>query len=78
MRLEPLRYRTVQIGLGGVAVARFVDEWIVELTDVTDLATEVESLVAAGRLDDATARLPTERPYPLTSELLATIGAYSA
>jgi len=73
--LEPLRHRAIQIGLGGEAVHRYVDEWTVELTDVTDLAIEMRSLVAAGRLDDATDRLPMERPYPLPVELRVAVGA---
>ena len=44
-------------------------------SDVADLATEIGSLVAVGRLDDATARLSIEWPYPLTAELLGTVGA---
>jgi len=60
---QPLPWRSIQIGLGGEAVRRYVDQWIVGIEDVTPLAHRIEALVVAGRLDDARAALPVERPY---------------
>ncbi|MEU7524780.1 DUF4291 domain-containing protein [Saccharothrix sp. NPDC042600] len=65
LHLKPLDHRSIQIGLAGRASRRYVDEWIVGITDVTPLAHEVHALVRSGDLDAATARLPRERPYPL-------------
>lgn len=64
LRLAPLPHRSLQLGLAGGASRRYVDEWIVGLTDVTRLAHEVRDLVRAGDLDGARALLPVERPYP--------------
>jgi hypothetical protein len=50
--LSPLPYRSLQVGLSGVAVDRYVDEWIVGITDVTDIAHSRDP-----------ARFPVERPY---------------
>ncbi|GAA0215979.1 hypothetical protein GCM10010492_12250 [Saccharothrix mutabilis subsp. mutabilis] len=58
----PTRHR---IGLAGRASRRYVDEWIVGITDVTPPAHGIRALVRAGDLDAATARLPRERPHPL-------------
>jgi hypothetical protein len=66
LTMQRLDHRAIQIGLGSEAVARYVDEWIVELTDVTDLAIEVRQLVAEKRFEHAARRLPVERPYPLS------------
>lgn len=74
-RLERLDHRSIQIGLSGDAVARYVDDWIVALRDVTATAHEVERLVAAGQVAAAVARLPEERPYPLPERIRARIGA---
>ena len=56
-------------------VSRYVDEWIVGITDVTALAHRVRDLVRSGDEAAAAAALPSERPYPLPAEVTATIGA---
>ncbi|MFI5687002.1 DUF4291 domain-containing protein [Streptomyces sp. NPDC051636] len=71
LRLNPLPYRSLQLGLAGEAAARYADEWIAGIEDVTPLATEVHSLVRAGELDRAAGLLPEERPYPLPDDALA-------
>jgi len=75
--LAPARldHRAIQIGLGGDAVARYVDDWIVALADVTALAREVGALVTAGDLDAARDRLPVERPLALSREAATAAGA---
>jgi hypothetical protein len=75
LRLERLRHRAIQVGLGGEAVGRYVDEWITSLSDVTALAHELHALVEAGNLDAAQAGLPVERPYDLPADVRAAIGA---
>ncbi|MDW4906650.1 DUF4291 domain-containing protein [Streptomyces sp. ADMS] len=71
LRLNPLPYRSLQLGLSGEAAALYADEWIVGIEDVTPLATEVHGLVRAGRLDRAAGLLPVERPFPLDEDVLA-------
>jgi len=75
VHLQPLPYRSLQLGLSGPAVDLYVDRWLVMITDVTALASEVRTAAANGA-DDAVARLlPAERPYPLPPELAARIHA---
>jgi hypothetical protein len=64
LHLQPLPYRSIQIGLGKEAVELYVNRWIQNLTDVTKLAHTVHDLVASNKLDEAQAMLPPERPYP--------------
>ncbi|MHA5053856.1 DUF4291 domain-containing protein [Streptomyces sp. SD15] len=71
LRLNALPYRSLQLGLGGEAAARYADDWIVRIDDVTPLATEVHALVRAGELDRAAGLLPEERPYALDEDVLA-------
>lgn len=59
--LQPLPYRSIQIGLSGEAVSRYVGDWIQRITDVTPLAHEIHALVRAQCLDEARAKLPDER-----------------
>jgi hypothetical protein len=75
LQLEPLGHRAIQIGIGGEAVGRYVDEWITGLSDVTPLAREIHELVEAGKLDAARGRLPRERPYELPADLQAVVGS---
>ncbi|MEH0935519.1 DUF4291 domain-containing protein [Micromonospora psammae] len=75
LRLAPLPYRSLQLGLSGAAADRYVDEWLVGLTDVTARAREIRALLDAGDDDGAAAALPPERPYPLSPALAAAVGA---
>lgn len=60
----PLDVRSIQIGLSGEAVSRYVREWIRNIEDVTERSHEIHSLVASGRNEEAIAMLPDERVYP--------------
>ncbi|MCG0067216.1 MULTISPECIES: DUF4291 domain-containing protein [Streptomyces] len=71
LHLNPLPYRSLQLGLAGQAAARYADEWIVGIEDVTPLATEIHGLVRAGEPERARGLLPRERPYPVADEVLA-------
>jgi hypothetical protein len=73
-----LPYRSLQVGLCGEAVDRYVDEWIVNLTDITASVHTMNSLLCAGDESAARALLPLERPYPLPPELAASVGASPA
>ncbi|MEV5954156.1 DUF4291 domain-containing protein [Streptomyces sp. NPDC051987] len=70
LHLQPLPYRSLQLGLSGEATRRYADEWTVTIRDVTPLAHEIHALVAVGDLASATRLLPQERPYPADDELL--------
>ncbi|MEU4425463.1 DUF4291 domain-containing protein [Actinoplanes sp. NPDC024001] len=75
LRLRELPYRSLQLGLGGAAVPRYVDDWITGITDVTDLAGEIRGLLDAGDEPGAEALLPTERLYPLPDPIRTRLGA---
>ncbi|MCR9223226.1 MAG: DUF4291 domain-containing protein [Hyphomonas sp.] len=67
LHFNPLAHRAIQIGLSGEAVIRYVEHWIVEITDVTKLASTIHEKVIIGQLDEATALLPQETPYTPTT-----------
>ncbi|WP_181802107.1 DUF4291 domain-containing protein [Streptomyces shenzhenensis] len=71
LHLQPLPYRSLQLGLSGEAVRRYADEWTVAIRDVTPLAHDIHALVRNGDLTSATRLLPPERPYPIDDESLA-------
>ncbi|NRQ36239.1 DUF4291 domain-containing protein [Nonomuraea sp. NN258] len=71
-----LPYRSIQVGLSGPAVAHYVDDWTVSITDITDRVREVHAAVR-GRAD-LTGLLPVERPYPIPADVATVIGASPA
>jgi hypothetical protein len=75
LHLAPLPHRSLQLGLAGEAAARYADEWIVGIEDVTPLATEIHGLVRAGQPESAAGLLPEERPVELDDEVLARLRA---
>ncbi|WP_327376293.1 DUF4291 domain-containing protein [Streptomyces sp. NBC_01216] len=74
LHLRALPYRSLQLGLAGEATARYADEWIVGVEDVTPLAREVHARVRAGALEEATALLPRETPLTVADEVLDRLG----
>jgi hypothetical protein len=62
-QLQPLPYRTIQIGLSKEAVRLYISQWIVRITEITPLAHEIHRLVQAGDFDTAQRLLPKEAPY---------------
>lgn len=77
LHFRPLDYRSLQIGLGGDAVAKYCDEWIREIRDVTDLATACRAELTALGAEAASTLLPAERPYPVPEQVAARIGVSS-
>ncbi|MBL1095595.1 DUF4291 domain-containing protein [Streptomyces coffeae] len=75
LRLSPLPYRSLQLGLSEEAARRYADEWTVAISDVTPLAQEIHALVRQDELDAAAALLPEERPFPAGDDLLAHLRA---
>ncbi len=75
LHLQPLPYRSLQAGLSGEAVDRYIDEWIVGITDITPAVHEIRGLLRAGDDEAARGRLPDERRYPLPAAVGAVIGA---
>lgn len=75
LHLQPLPHRSLQVGLGGEAVGRYVDEWTTSINDVTGAAHTIKDLLRAGDEAAAQALLPKEQPYPLPDNVAANIGA---
>lgn len=69
LHLNPLPYRSLQLGLAGEAARRYADEWTVSIRDVTPLAQEIHTLVRAGSARAAAALLPRETPWHTTGRV---------
>jgi hypothetical protein len=66
LALRPLARRALQLGIQGDLIRHYAREWIVRISDVTDLAHQVRDAVAARQPLPA---VPLERIYPLPQEL---------
>ena len=61
--LQPLPYRTIQIGLSKEASSLYVTQWIQKITDVTSVAHEMHELVIRHEIEKAKKLLPVEIEY---------------
>lgn len=77
VHLNPLPWRSLQVGLSGSAVHRYVDEWIVGIEDVTPLVADLRALLGSDP-GQVAGKLPAERPYPLPDDVAAIVGATRA
>ena len=69
LHLEPLPYRSIQIGLSIEAVHRYVSQWIRKITDITHIAHSLCALISENKLDEARAMLPQEIIHALDEQV---------
>lgn len=62
--MQPLSYRSIQIGLSGIAVDKYISDWIVSIDDVTNYCKQIHQLIDINRIIQAKDLLPNEQPYP--------------
>lgn len=58
---NPLGYRSIQLGLRGETVKKYVNEWIVNISDITDYVKELNEKKSIGK--DISLLLPKEQIY---------------
>ena len=71
---NPQERRAIQVGVSRDLIARYVNEWTVEIRDATPLVRSLRRLLDDGRATDARARLPCERLYPTPDALARRLG----
>jgi hypothetical protein len=73
--LQPLPYRSIQIGLSGIAVEKYVTEWITAIEDITGHCKQIHQLISEGKTEQAQQLLPVENYYPLPASIVTKIDA---
>jgi hypothetical protein len=63
--LRPLKFRSIQIGLSGIAVEKYISDWIYEIRDITEYCHEIHYLINNGEIKQASELLPIEKKYPI-------------
>lgn len=74
MHLKNLPYRSIQIGLCGIAVTKYASEWIHSIKDITYTSKVIQKMIARGDLDKENALMPLEDIYPISEQLKKIIG----
>ncbi|UGT43587.1 DUF4291 domain-containing protein [Nocardia yamanashiensis] len=75
IRGAKLDHRSIQVGLSRNIIEEYVNEWTVEIRDLTPLVHKISGQLRDGRVDRAKNLLPAEKVYPLGAELAESIGA---
>jgi hypothetical protein len=70
LRGADLGVNSIQVGLSRHVIQKYVDEWVVEIQDITALVRKIHGFVKSGQADKARKLLPPERLYPVTSEVV--------
>ncbi|MDE6666049.1 MAG: DUF4291 domain-containing protein [Ruminococcus sp.] len=65
---NPQQVRAIQLGLRGKMVDRYIDDWIVKITDITDNVRYLKSLRDKNILTSE--NLPQEKEYLVNSEII--------
>ena len=73
LRLQPLPWRAIQVGLGPIASREYADKWVHRITDITALARRVHEAVSTGKMDVAQSLLEPERPYTVPEAIAGRI-----
>ncbi len=70
LHLEPLPWRSLQVGLSGSVVTQYLHDWIVSIDDITERAQLLRTAAVADP-----SLLPAECPYPLPDQIAQAVGA---
>lgn len=63
--LQPLPYRSIQIGLSGIAVEKYCEDWMVQIDDITEYSKHIHQLLMLNKVEEAKNLLPGEQIYTL-------------
>lgn len=63
--LNNLDYRSIQVGLTGVAVEKYVSEWIVRIEDISEICRKIHSLILDDKTEEAKSLIPLEKIYTI-------------
>jgi len=74
IRGKSLPHKSIQVGLSRHIIQRYVEEWTVEIRDVTPLAHKLYDRLKAGESDRAQRDLPHENTYPTPPGIARRLG----
>jgi hypothetical protein len=69
-----LDHRSIQVGLSRQIIEEYVNEWTLQIDDLTSRVVKIRELRRQGRMADAKKLLPAERVYSVEPELARGLG----
>ena len=75
LRGQRLDQRSIQVGLSRHVIDHYVDDWVLDIQDLTPRVRKIHRLLNDGSPAKARRLLPPERLYPVSEEIAARIGA---
>ena len=69
IRGADLGVNSIQIGLGRNVIESYVNDWVVEIRDLTPLVRKIHALVQNGKVANGKKLLPPERIYAVEPEI---------
>ena len=72
--LNQLNHRAIQIGLLPKASALYISQWIVKISDITQIVKNIKLLTDTNKMAEAHELLPLEKNYPVTTDIARKIG----
>lgn len=73
---QPLHYRSIQVGLSGIAVEKYVTDWIVQIDHITEQCKYIYQLINENKITQAKDLLPHEQLYPLPENIALIVNSY--
>jgi hypothetical protein len=73
--LQALPYRSIQIGISGIGVEKYVKDWIVQIDDITEQCHTIHQLIQSKQIEQAKELLPVEEIYPLPEGIAVKVNA---
>jgi hypothetical protein len=67
-------YKSIQVGISRHIIAKYAEEWTVEIRDYTSLVRKLYGLINSGRAAQAKEMLPKEKVYTLPPDIARRIG----
>jgi len=74
LRGKSLPAKSIQVGLSRHIIEQYVNEWTLEIRDITPLVRKIHRLLEEGQEAKAKEFLPKERVYPLNQTLAERLG----
>jgi hypothetical protein len=74
IRGKSLSEKSIQVGLSRHVIEKYVNDWTVEIRDMTPLVRKMYGMLQSGQEGKARGLLPRERVYPVGEEIARRIG----
>jgi len=74
--LQPLDYRSIQVGLSNIAVEKYINDWILQIDNITDSCKEIHKFLNEDKIDEAKNLLPKEQFYPLPKDIALIVNSF--